>query len=310
MKNALTLLSSASALVFSGCVSTPPSTVTSGPLVETRVDLRQSGRVAVVAFSSAAQVNILMPANKTEAVRHASDSFRLLSGPEVATIPASLGYPLAGPAFFTFPIVVPAFAAVAGSIDTLQSWARAEPEHKLAPTREALQAAVAGIRLETLVRDRMLTELRGETKQPLVLIDDANLREIDPRLSERAWRNDAGLSTKARQALAARGLHRVLEIKVHAPALVAPSPLDRDLALTAQVRVRLVSLPDGRELYRREANYFGTPRPYTEWAAHGAALVSAELARCLDATTEKTAPGLVHLRSAPAAPAQFAVATR
>lgn len=308
MKNAFVLLASASALAFSGCASTP-STVTSGPLVETRVDLRHSGRVAVVAFSSAAEVNVMMPSNKTEAVRDATDGFQLLSGPEAISIAAAFGYPLAGAAFFTVPVVVPAIAAVASSIDTLQSWIRAEPEHKLAPTREALQAAVAGIRLETLVRDRLLTELRGETKQPLVLIDDATLREIDPRLSERAWRNDAGLSTKARQALAARGLHRVLEIKVHAPALVAPSPLSRDLALNAQVRVRLVTVPEGIELYRRESNYFGTARPYPEWAANGAALVRTELARCLDATTEKTAPGLVHHRSATPARGQLAVVT-
>lgn len=309
MKSALALLASASSLFFSGCVSTPPSTVTSGPLLETRVDLRHSGRLAVVAFSSAAEVNVLMPSNKTEAVRHATDGFRLLSGPEAATIAASLGYPLAGPAFFTVPVVVPVIAAVVGGIDTLQSWARAEPEHKLAPSREALQAAVAGIRLETLVRDRLLTELRGETRQPLVLIDDATLRAIDPRLAERAWRNDAGLSLKARQALAARGLHRVLEIKVHAPALVAPSPRSRDLALNAHVRVRLVSLPDGIELYRREANHFGAARPYTEWAAHGAALVRTELARCLDAATEKTASGLVHHRSAAPARGQLAIVT-
>lgn len=309
MKNPLALLASASALAFSGCVSTP-STVTSGPLLETRVDLRHSGRVAVVAFSNAAEVNVLMPSNKTGAVRHATDGFQLLSSPEAISIAASFGYPLAGAAFFTVPVVVPTIAAVASSIDTLQSWIRAEPEHKLAPSREALQAAVAGIRLEALVRDRLLAELRGETQQPLVLIDDATLREIDPRLSERAWRNDAGLNAKARQALAARGLQRVLEIKVHAPALVAPSPLSRNLALNAQVRVRLVSLPDGIELYRRESNYFGEARPYTEWAAHGAALVRTELARCLDAATEKTAPGLVHHRSASPARGQLAVVTR
>lgn len=310
MKNAIVLLACASSLVFSGCVSTPPSTVTSGPLVETRVDLRHSGRVAVVAFSSAAEVNVLMPSNKSEAVRHATDGFQLMAARDAATVAAMFGYPLAGPAFFTIPVVVPTIAAVAGGIDTLQSWVRAESEHNLAPSREALQAAVAGVRLETLVRDRILAELRGETKQPLVLIDDATLREINPRLSERAWRNDAGLSLKARQALAARGLHRVLEIKVHAPALVAPSPLDRDLALSAQVRVRLVTVPEGIELYRRETNYFGAARPYPEWAANGAALVRAELGRCIDTATVKATDGLVHHRAAKPAAVQFAVASR
>lgn len=309
MNNALALLASASALVFSGCVSTP-SFVTSGPLLETRVDLRHAGRVAVVAFSSAAEVNVVMPSNKTEAVRQATDGFQFLSGIEAQSIAASFGYPLAGPALFSVPVVVPAIAATVGGVDALQSWVRAESEHQLAPSRAALQAAVAGIRLETLVRDRLLSELRGETKQPLVLIDDATLREIDPRLAERAWRNDAGLSTKARQALAARGLHRVLEIKVHAPALVAPSPLSRDLALNAQVRVRLVSLPDGIELYRRESNYFGTARPYPEWAVHGATLVRAELENCVATATMKTSAGLVHPRSPRPTHGQLALATR
>ncbi len=308
MKSPLALAALASALALSGCASTP-SAVTSGPLRETRVDLRHSGQVAVVAFSSATEINVLMPSNKAEAVRHATDGFQFLNGLEARAIAATFGYPLAGPAFFSVPVVVPALAAVVGGVDALQSWVRAEPEHKLAPARDALQAAVAGIRLETLVRDRLLTELRGETKQPLVLIDDATLRELDPRLSERAWRNDAGLSQKARRALAARGLQRVLEIKVHAPALVAPSPLNRDLALNAQVRVRLVSVPDGTELYRRETNYFGTAHPYPDWTANGAALVRTEIERCLDTATLRAAGGLVHHRVSPLSLAQFAVTT-
>lgn len=76
------------------------------------------------------------------------------------------------------------------------------------------------------------------------------------------------------------------------------------------MRVRLVSLPDGIELYRRETNYFGETHPYPEWAARGAALVRTEIARCIDAATEKTTPGLVHHRPPASTHGQFAVVTR
>ena len=278
------------AVSFSGCSS--PSQFR--PLTETRVTLNQPGRIGVVAFSSASEINVVMPVNKQEATRAASASIRFMTTADFKSwAPGTGGDPLYAAILLTLPVTFPIISAVTGSVNLAQSWVRAENESQLAPSRDILQNAVAGVRLETRERDRILAALQAETNQPFTVIDDATLRAVDPTLGERAWHNAAGLNAKARTALARRGLDRVLEIRVHAPALIARSSFDQHLALNTQVRVRLVSLPDGKELYCRDANFFGAPRPYSEWSAGGAALVHAEIEHCIETTSRIGMEGLL-----------------
>ncbi len=86
---------------------------------------------------------------------------------------------------------------------------------------------------------------------------------------------------------------------MHAPALGAPSALSPDLTLSAQVRVRLVSLPAGTELYRRESSYFSARRPYPEWARDGGALVHEEILRCVEESVRHGTSGFGPARPGP-----------
>lgn len=264
------------------------------PLPETELDLAEiRGRMGVVAFSSAAEVSLVMPARPAEAARDATDAIRLMTESEFRGLARTMSdVPLGGAATLGTALLFPAIAALTGATNAAQSWLRAPRASEVEPSREALQAAVAGVQLEILVRDEIIAALEGKTRHPLRVIERATLHRIDPGLKQRAWRNDAGLSTKARQALCNRGLQRLLEVRVHAPALVARDSLSSELVLSAQVRVRILTLPQGMELYRRELKFFSETHPHAQWAANGGARVRDEIMRCVTTTSQLGIAGL------------------
>lgn len=77
--------------------------------------------------------------------------------------------------------------------------------------------------------------------------------------------------------LAGYGFDSVLEIEMLSLGLAGPYAVDPPLSVVVIVEARLISLPNGDELYRRSWAYTGRPRRFFGWVAGDARLFRDEL---------------------------------
>ena len=87
--------------------------------------------------------------------------------------------------------------------------------------------------------------------------------------------------------LAGQGIDTVLELQLIHPGLKGTGKINPPLALSVDVRARLLEAGSGRELWHCTAQYRSAKRKFTEWAAGEAQLFRRELDLCFGSLAEQ-----------------------
>lgn len=274
---------------FAGCANGPAAR----PLRERLLVPAQLGPAAVVSFSNADTIAVVMPQNRQEAATRALDSARFLKDRDLATVGrAFAGVPLGGAVALAVPVLTPVLTTVSAGAEAAYNYVAAEPESRLAPPRAALITATEHLPLERQLREHLADVLATQSPLRLVAVDESLVRHAEPRLREHAWRHDAAIGTKTLVALQQRGIRTAIELRLQSPALIGATPLSPELAFTARIRLRLVDVATGQELYRDSFEYRGEARPYPTWAADDGALLIEETRRCVAAAGSRAVNGI------------------
>jgi hypothetical protein len=151
----------------------------------------------------------------------------------------------------------------------------------------ALGAATAALRFAEKLKDTLLRVAEQQAGCTLAaarlpLPTSAAAPPCPPQFP--GMQSSSGQSHRAAQAtylaLAEQGFKTVLEIKCHQPGLVGSEAMNPRLAVSVDVRVRLLDAASGREIYYDYLQYRGPKRRFAEWAAIDAQPLRDELESC------------------------------
>jgi hypothetical protein len=143
--------------------------------------------------------------------------------------------------------------AVTGAVSGAVS---AESAPKAREAEVALQYALAELRIQEALRDRLATVARDEARLDLTPV--AHLGPADP---------DEDVDYRP---LAAQGLDTILEASVTRLGLIGDRDGNPPLALSLTTRIRVIRSEDGAELYRQELRRRKESRRFVDWAANDA----------------------------------------
>jgi hypothetical protein len=262
---ATTLLAGLTALV-GGCAFAPAKAPL--PAAALRTPL---GHVAVVSFANVRQIQLQVPDSKTDIAQEEGSfepvspiglrsvaPFFLLGGPEVAAGYAALA--------LSAPVILMAAQPVAQEVRRGYGLLKADSATDISAARDALEQAIAGVRLEDNLRAQIHAEL--EQKTPRLML--ANTDAFVPATTD-GEQNYAALRSRA---------DTILEIKVLEPNLSGGDRINPSQALNIHVRVRLLDAEGGGVLYYDYLEYRGATHRFVQWGARDAALLRAELRTC------------------------------
>ncbi len=243
----LAALAVATALSFSGCTTTP---VLRPPTDKLRDNL---GRVAVVALTNSPRIRYQVPDSKAD-VAAESQSFELVT-PRMVVAKTGPAYSQAdalviGSLAIATPLLVMGGAPLAQEIRRAYGLAAADSAAAVAAARVTMDAAVAPVRFEQELRERVSSELKQKT----------------------------ALTTLAPSP---RTADTLLELMVYEPSVSGREGINPGLRLSLGLRVRLIDARSGRELYYDYLDYRGPKHTLVTWAAHDARLFREEIDRCL-----------------------------
>ncbi len=246
-KAPLLALAVVTVISFSGCTTAP---VLRPPTAKLRDNL---GRVAVVALTDAPRIRYQVPDSRAD-IAAEKQSFELVTpkmvvgnahgmggGPEAAIV---------GAVALTTPLLVMGGAPLAQEIRRAYGLVVADSAAVVAAARVTMDAAVAPVRFEQQLRERLTLDLKEKT----------------------------ALTTLAASPRAADTL---LELMVYEPNVSGREGINPGLRLSLGLRVRLIDARSGRELYYDYLDYRGTKHTLVTWAANDARLFRAEIDRCL-----------------------------
>jgi hypothetical protein len=135
--------------------------------------------------------------------------------------------------------------------------ATAESAAQVHDAEAALTRALAELKIQEALRDRIVTIAGEDTHLVLVPGGDVGPTESDMAVDYRP--------------LAAQGLDTILEVSVIRLGLTGDRRrVNPPLALSIAARIRLLRSGDGAELYHQELNHRSGSRKFVEWAANDA----------------------------------------
>jgi hypothetical protein len=132
----------------------------------------------------------------------------------------------------------------------------AESTAKVHDAEAALAHALAELKIQETLGDRLVTIARDDTRLALVPGGDVGPTESDMAVDYRP--------------LAAQGMDTVLEVSVIRLGLTGDRSVNPPLALSMTARIRLIRIGDGAELYQEELDRRSGSRKFVEWAANDA----------------------------------------
>ena len=132
----------------------------------------------------------------------------------------------------------------------------AESAAKVHDAEAALTHALAELKIQETLRDRLVTLARDDTRLALVPGGDVGPTDSDLAVDYRP--------------LAAQGMDTLLEVSVIRLGLTGDRRDNPLLALSMTTRIRLIRSGDGAELYREELDHRSGSRKFVEWAANDA----------------------------------------
>ena len=264
-------------LALAGCAGAPPM-APQPPTGATRVNF---GRVALVSLSSTREFDVQIPYTKHEAAGEAATKLGLgwLGGAsEIAS--AGEGAPFALAACLMWSPVGLTLGSAYGSL-------AGEREDQLRTNAAALGAAAAGLRFEEKLKDTLLQVADQKAGCDLAAARLPLLTSTAAAPSSRQFHGvkfsfdqSHGAAQSPYLPLAKQGFRTVLEIKSYQPGLVGSETMNPRLAVSVDVRVRLLEAASGREIYYDYLRYRGPKRRFAEWAANDAQPLRVELEAC------------------------------
>lgn len=271
------LLTALAVSALAGCASAPPK-VPKPPTGATRVNF---GRVALVSLASTPEFDVQIPPTKHEAASEAATKLGLgwLGG---ATQIAGSGE---GGAFVLAACLM--WTPLGLTLGSAYGSFTGEHENQLRTNAAALGAATAALRFEEKLKD---TLLRVAEQQPGCTLVAARLPLPGSTAAPPSSQQFPGMELSSGQChgaaqatyltLAEQGFKTVLEIKCYQPGLVGIEAMNPRLAVSVDVRVRLLEAASGREIYYDYLQYRGPKRRFAEWAADDAQSLRDELQSC------------------------------
>ena len=247
----------AAAATFSGCATAPV-------LLPPESELRDHfGKIAVVALTDSHRIRYQVPDSKAE-IAAERESFEVVTpcmvaqkeaeifGPAILVEPRAPWAWAAGAVAYTSPAVIMGGAPLWQELRRAYGLTIADSAAEIAAARFTMDAAVAGVRFERLLRDRLVADLNQKAPAAAVV---SSLRDTDT----------------------------VLELMVYEPNISSSSGegINPGLALHLGLRVRLLDARFGRELYYDYLDYRGPKHTFVNWAADDAHVFHAELERSL-----------------------------
>jgi len=264
-------------LALAGCAGAPPM-APQPPTGATRVNF---GRVALVSLSSTREFDVQIPYTKHEAAGEAATKLGLgwVGGaPQIASSGGSGAFVLAACLMWT-PVGLTlgsAYGSLAG-----------ERENQLRTNAAALGAATATLRFEEKLKDALLQVAEQQAGCTLAVV---RLPLSIPTAAAPSSQHFHGVKFSFDQShgaaqspylpLAKQGFRTVLEIKSYQPGLVGSETMNPRLAVSVDVRVRLLDALSGGEVYYDYLQYRGPKRRFAEWAVNDAQPLRVELESC------------------------------
>ncbi|MDP3071492.1 MAG: hypothetical protein Q8N18_14470 [Opitutaceae bacterium] len=243
----LTTLAAVTTITLSACTTAP---VLRPPPAKLRDSL---GGIAVVALTNSSRIRYQVPDSKAD-IAAENQSFELVTprmivgnvrglggGPEAAIV---------GAVAFTTPLLVMGGAPLAQEIRRAYGLVVADSAAAVATARTMMDTAIAPVRFEQLLRERLISELKQ--KSPATTL-----------------------------AASPRDAETLLELMVYEPNVSGREGINPGLRLSLGLRVRLVDARKGQELYYDYLDYRGAKHTLVKWAADDAREFHDEIARCL-----------------------------
>ncbi len=232
---------------FTGCQSTTP-------LRPPSADLRANlGRVAVVTLTDSPQLRVQIPDSRSDVLAEKS-TFEAITPAMVVrrTGPASseVDALLIGSLSVTTPLVVMGGAPLWQEIRRGYGLLVTDSAHAVATARATMDRAVATLRFEQALGQRLRTDLARSPSAP-------------PLVSTRPHADT------------------VLELMAYEPNLSGDEGFNPGLQLSLGLRVRLLDARTGAQRYYDYLDYRGPRHTFVTWAADDARLFRAEIERCL-----------------------------
>ncbi len=221
---------------------------------ETRAQL---GRIGIVAGGFVPAIDVERPtAGKGSAAARGA-----LQGAGVALYPFSTLFVTCSGRDCGFVVVVilgvligaATVGAVTGAVVGAVS---AESAAKVRDAEAALTRALAELRIQETLRDRVVTIAREDARLALLPGGDVGPTESDMAVDYRP--------------LAAQDMDTILEVSVIRLGLTGDRRVNPRLALSLTTRVRLIQSGNGAELYQQELDHRSGSRKFVEWAANDA----------------------------------------
>jgi len=236
-------------LVQGGCATVPRSLPS--PLApEARAQL---GRVGIVSGRFVPAIDVQRPTTGrgSAAVRGAT----LAAGSVVAPFSA-LAVSCSGRECGLVAIVMLGVLIGVATVGAVVGAATAEPAAQVQDAEAALTRALAELKIQEALRDRLVTLARDDTGLVLVPGGDVGPTESDMAVDYRP--------------LAAQGMDTIIEVSVIRLGLTGDRGVNPALALSMAARIRLVRGADGAELYHQELIHRSGSWKFVEWAANDA----------------------------------------
>lgn len=149
-----------------------------------------------------------------------------------------------------------ALAPVGALVGSVVGGATAEPAATVEEAEAVLKNALAELKVQETMRDRVLQLARDQTRHRFILLSEQGPTALDEKVSY--------------QSLASAGVDTALEVNVVSLGLEGPWSINPPVALFMTLRTRLVRVGDGIPIYEATFEYKGRARTFTEWAANNA----------------------------------------
>jgi hypothetical protein len=171
------------------------------------------------------------------------------------------------------------------------------PEKSLAEANATMAAAVSKLNLQDELRTRVTQHIEARTSIPIKLVQKPFPPGREKEFSRMSCVMAGTLAwlprgRSAAEYLAEQGVDTALELQLIHPGLKGAGKINPSLALTMDVRARLLEACSGRELWQGTAQYRSTKHKFTEWAEDDALLFQRELDRCFTAIASQLAAQL------------------
>jgi hypothetical protein len=163
-------------------------------------------------------------------------------------------------------------APVAGLVGAVVGAVEAESAATVEESAAALQNALAELKIQETMRDRVLQVAQEQTRYPFVLLEDRGLT---------AYGEEVRYSASADE-----GIDTILEVSVPKLGLLGGG-VNPPLPLVMIADARLISVADGRELYAHTWKYRSGTRKFVEWAANNAQPLRDEIDRAYQSLAEQ-----------------------